>query len=81
MSVLLNVRAGYIAKRDGKYVIYSTTVDKISDKLGKMNYYVLSERTIACFAQISADFEWMDFLYFGVQRVKTQHEMLELFFR
>ncbi len=47
MSVLLNVRAGYIAKKDGKYVIYSTKVDKISDNLKEMNYYVLSERTIA----------------------------------
>lgn len=67
MSVLLNVRAGYIAKRDGKYVIYSTTVDKISDKLGKMNYYVLSERTIA------KDLE--NFPYFQEHPEYLQHDV------
>ncbi len=67
MSVLLNVRAGYIAKKDGKYVIYSTTVDKISDKLGKMNYYVLSERTIA------KDLE--NFPYFQEHPEYLQHDV------
>lgn len=67
ISVLLNVQAGYIAKRDGKYVIYSTTVDKISDKLGKMNYYVLSERTIA------KDLE--NFPYFQEHPEYLQHDV------
>ena len=46
VSVLKNVKAGYIAKEDGKYVIYQTCVDAINDTFGSMNYYVLSERTI-----------------------------------
>ena len=47
VSVLKNVKAGYIEKVGSEYVIYQTEVDKISDKFGEMNYYVLSERTIA----------------------------------
>lgn len=47
ISVLLNVKAGYIAKMGDHYVIYRTKVDKISDTLQQMNYYVLNERFIA----------------------------------
>lgn len=44
ISVLLNVKAGYIKKVGDKYKIYQTKVDKIEDNLGEMNYYVLNER-------------------------------------
>lgn len=47
LSILKNVKAGYIAKKENEYVIYQTDVDKISSQLQEMNYYVLSERTIA----------------------------------
>ena len=47
VSVLKNVKAGYIEKVGSEYFIYQTEVDKISDQFGEMNYYVLSERTIA----------------------------------
>lgn len=47
LSILKNVKAGYIAKKGNEYVIYQTDVDKISSQLQEMNYYVLSERTIA----------------------------------
>ena len=54
LSVLKNVRAGYIEKqKDGKYVIYKTVADPdnnsrfaIAEGLGEINYYTLSERTI-----------------------------------
>lgn len=41
------VKAGYIKKEGNKYEIYETNVDKISDELGEMNYYVISEKNIA----------------------------------
>lgn len=46
-GVLTNVKAGYIVKKGSKYKIYKTTVDKISNELGEMNYYVISEKNIA----------------------------------
>lgn len=47
ISVIKNVRAGYIRKKNGKYYIYRTKVDKIQpDKLGDMNYYVVREKSI-----------------------------------
>ncbi len=46
MSVLKNVRAGYIYNKNGRYIIYQTVMDKIHNKMGKMNYYILSERKI-----------------------------------
>lgn len=46
VSVLLNVRAGYVSNEGGKYVIYQTAVDSIKKEFKGMNYYVLSERKI-----------------------------------
>ena len=54
LSVLKNVRAGYIEKKaNGKYVIYKTELDPLEEdepaiepQLGKMNYYTLNERII-----------------------------------
>lgn len=46
VSVLKNVKAGYIRFEDGKYRIYQTKVKQILPKLEQMNYYVLSERHI-----------------------------------
>jgi CRISPR-associated protein (TIGR03986 family) len=46
LGVLANVRAGYLKNENGKYVIYQTKVDKIKKEMGKMNYYVLSERRV-----------------------------------
>jgi CRISPR-associated protein (TIGR03986 family) len=46
MGVLVNVRAGYIRNENGKYVIYQTKVDRIKKEMGRMNYYVLSERRV-----------------------------------
>lgn len=54
LSVLKNVRAGYIEKKaNGKYVIYKTELDPVNEddpaidqKLGKMNYYTVNERII-----------------------------------
>ena len=47
MSVLKNVKAGYI-KNVGKhqYIIMKTSLDRIRKELGERNYYVLSERKI-----------------------------------
>lgn len=46
LSVLKNVKAGYMARKNGKYMILPSVVDQISEDRGKMNYYVISERTI-----------------------------------
>ncbi len=46
LSVLKNVKAGYIAKKNGKYMILPAAVDRISRDWGEMNYYVVSERKI-----------------------------------
>lgn len=46
IGVLLNVRAGYVENRGGKYTIYQTCVDSIKKEFKGMNYYVLSERKI-----------------------------------
>lgn len=47
ISVLRNVKAGYIKKEGSHYVIYQTCVDKIKQKYGERNYYILNERKIA----------------------------------
>ena len=44
MSVLKNVKAGYIAKEKDSYVIYNTCDDR--DNSDDMNYYVISEKYI-----------------------------------
>ena len=46
VGVLKKVKAGYVEKVEGKYVIYQTTVDSIKKEFGEMNYYVLSERKV-----------------------------------
>ena len=53
ITVLENVRAGYICNENGKYVIYGTVNDKVDPVTGKVdlkkggrNYYYISERTI-----------------------------------
>lgn len=47
ISVLKNVRAGYIMKKNSQYYIYRTKVDNIQpNKLGDMNYYVVREKTV-----------------------------------
>lgn len=46
VSVMKNVKAGYIKREHGRYWIYQTVLDCIGPKFGEMNYYVLSERTI-----------------------------------
>ena len=47
ISILKNVRAGYIKNENGKYHIYDTVINTIgSGNRGTMNYYVLSERKI-----------------------------------
>ena len=47
ISVLENVKAGYIEKNGSDYYIYQTCVDTIKKEYGAMNYYVLNERKIA----------------------------------
>lgn len=46
LSILKNVKAGYLKNENGSYVIYHTKPDKINSSLAEMNYYVLSERRI-----------------------------------
>ncbi len=46
LSVLKNVKAGYMRKYNGKYEILPTVIDDLGKDFGAMNYYVLSERKI-----------------------------------
>lgn len=46
ISVLLHVKAGYIAKKGKEYRIYPTKVNQIRSALGQMNYYIASEKII-----------------------------------
>lgn len=46
LSVLKNVKAGYLKNIGNHYHIIPTVVDSISKETGAMNYYVLSERKI-----------------------------------
>lgn len=64
MGVLKEVKAGYIAREGGKYVIYQTQVDEIDPvNLGKMNYYVLSERHIIDACNVDGSDETYSFFY------------------
>lgn len=74
ISILKYVRAGYIKNIDGKYWIYDTMIDSIDSALGDMNYYVLSERTIA--ENIKADKHDFDFL----ANKELQHYVKEGFY-
>lgn len=44
ISILKEVKAGYIVKEGNEYKIYKTCVDSIKKEYGEMNYYILSER-------------------------------------
>lgn len=46
VSVLQNVKAGYIRQENGCFFIYQTCVDRIKKEYKDMNYYVLSERQV-----------------------------------
>lgn len=46
VSILKNVKSGYLAKEKGDYYIYQTAVDTLGDVFVHMNYYVISERQI-----------------------------------
>ena len=48
LSILKNVKGGYIKNDNGKYYIYPTVLkdDKISSEFKEMNYYVLTERYV-----------------------------------
>ena len=46
ISILKEVQAGYIAKTETGYRIYKTCVDSIKKEYGKMNYYIITERTM-----------------------------------
>ena len=46
VSVLTNVKAGYIRQEKGRFIIYQTCVDHIKKEYKDMNYYVLSERRV-----------------------------------
>ncbi|MEY8412833.1 TIGR03986 family CRISPR-associated RAMP protein [Lachnospiraceae bacterium 62-26] len=65
ISVLKNVRAGYICNKEGSYTIIPTVVDTVDKDRGKMNYYVVSERKI-----IEDEFRGFEFL----KQIELQHE-------
>lgn len=61
LSVLKNVKAGYITRKGGRYAILPSVVDQISREQGEMNYYVVSERKI------------MEGGYKGFEELKSMH--------
>ncbi|MCQ2517560.1 MAG: TIGR03986 family CRISPR-associated RAMP protein [Lachnospiraceae bacterium] len=69
LSVLKNVKAGYISNEKGKYYIYGTKVDKINNTLGEMNYYVISERFI------QEQRKYSDFSIFENHKEYLQHDL------
>ena len=77
VSVLKNVRAGYLENRNGHYTIYDTGLDRIDEGMGDINYYVLSERTIAknylASRKNGTDFAY-DFFYSDKKNI-LQHEI------
>ena len=46
ISILKNVKAGYIKQENGHFFIYQTCIDHIKKEYKDMNYYVLSERRV-----------------------------------
>ena len=46
ISVLTNVKAGYICCDNGKYYIYPTKLEHVDNNNNLPNYYILSERTV-----------------------------------
>ncbi|MCI5596732.1 MAG: TIGR03986 family CRISPR-associated RAMP protein [Lachnospiraceae bacterium] len=46
VTILKNVKAGYISNENGKYYIYETVPVNLGSDYGEMNYYPLSEKTI-----------------------------------
>lgn len=63
VSILKNVKAGYIRQEAGKYYIYHTSVDKINNKYEEMNYYIVSEKKIIKDYQIYKNQGKKDFQY------------------
>lgn len=57
ISVLLNVKGGYIKKEGAHYYIIPSVVQSVQKKTGEMNYYILNERFI-----IKADFKGFEIL-------------------
>ena len=83
ISVLKEVKAGYIQRRieNGKesFVIYGTTMDKSPIRIGgnaaTMNYFVLSERTIAeDYEKGGKNYEYI------IKNTSLQHNVKEGFF-
>lgn len=68
VSILKNVKAGYIENTGSGYVIYHTKPDSINTKLGDVNYYVLSERYV--FEQLSSGRDEFEYL----KMIPLQHE-------
>lgn len=82
MSVLKNVRAGYIYNKNGSYIIYQTVMDKIDNQMGKMNYYVLSERKIVSeYAQCKNKNEFSYKFFLTDDNERMQHKIDSPFVR
>ena len=71
LSILKNVKAGYVeCVKKGKYRIYHTKPDVISDSLYDMNYYVVNERHIINEHVKNPSDKSFDFLF---HNNRTQH--------
>lgn len=76
VSVLKNVKAGYIVKEGKDYKIYRTKVDKINDELGKMNYYIVNERFVQ-----EKDKTHAKYPFFWNNPEHMQHDLSKLFIK
>ena len=74
ISVLKNVKAGYIKRECGKYYICKTVLDKIDDGLGEINYYILNERhLIDTYVDKGKSFPEFSF-FFSKPQERLQHK-------
>ena len=83
ISILKEVQAGYIATTETGYRIYKTRVDSIKKEYGKMNYYIISERTMGkeYFPYKKRKKSPYDFFESDKGKYKTQHLLDEEFVR
>ncbi len=74
-NILQNVRAGYIANENGKYIIYGTKVKKIMGAMGDVNYFAISER------RIKDNYDEDGFAFFKNHPEYLQHDLGQDFIR
>ena len=81
VNILKNVKAGYLRKVGQEYYIYKTLVDNISENLGQMNYFILSERVALKNPEKFAPLFCEDGSYLGNTRIEGRDGMSNKLYR